>query len=165
MAALEHVSVAPMDLHRFETVLTTAQYAALVELIEHAGGALEGRVIWNVNSTTKGGGVVELLRPLLGYSRGAGVDARWVVVRASPEFFEITKRLHNRLHGFDGDHGSLGAEQRAIYDEALAGCAAELSELVRPDDVVILHDPQTAGLVEAVRRSGAIAVWRCHVVY
>jgi trehalose synthase len=163
MAALELVPVGPMDLHRFETVLTGAQYATLLELIKRAGGALEGRVIWNLNSTTKGGGVVELLRPLLGYARGAGVDARWVVVGAQPEFFEITKRLHNRLHGFDGDGGSLGAEQRAVYDQALAAPAAELSELVHPTDVVILHDPQTAGLVDAVRRSGAIAVWRCHV--
>jgi trehalose synthase len=152
-----------MDPHRFEAVLTAEHYASLLELIESASSVLEGRVIWNVNSTTKGGGVVELLRPLLGYSRGAGVDARWVVVRAGPDYFQITKRLHNRLHGFDGDGGPLGAEQHALYEETLGTCAAALSELVRPNDLVILHDPQTAGLVEDVRRTGAIVIWRCHV--
>jgi trehalose synthase len=29
--------------------------------------------------------------------------------------------------------------------------------------VVILHDPQTAGLVPIVRRTGAKVVWRCHI--
>ena len=55
------------------------EFAALAELLDRGARELHGRVIWNVNSTAKGGGVVELLRPLLGYSRGSGVDARWVV--------------------------------------------------------------------------------------
>ena len=28
---------------------------------------------------------------------------------------------------------------------------------------MILHDPQTAGLVPAIKRTGAIVIWRCHV--
>ena len=39
-----------------------------------------GRVVWHINSTARGGGVVELLQSLLGYTRGAGVDARWLVI-------------------------------------------------------------------------------------
>ena len=87
----------------------TEQYAALLELIDRSSRTLQGRVIWNVNSTARGGGVVELLRPLLGYSRGGGVDARWAVISGEPEFFAITKRLHNHLHGFTGDGGPLDA--------------------------------------------------------
>jgi trehalose synthase len=33
-----------------------------------------------------------------GYARG-GVDARWFVIDGGPAFFEITKRIHNHLHG------------------------------------------------------------------
>jgi trehalose synthase len=80
-------------------VLSSVRYAALLDLIDRASSELQGRVIWNVNSTASGGGVVEPLRPLLGYSRGSGVDARWVVITGEPEFFAVTKRLHNRLHG------------------------------------------------------------------
>jgi trehalose synthase len=152
-----------MDPHRFESVLTGEQYTALLDLIERGRRDLAGRVIWNVNSTTKGGGVVELLRPLLGYSRGAGVDARWAVVSGGPEFFAVTKRLHNHLHGFKGDGGSLRAAERTVYERTLAAAAVELIPLVRPLDVVILHDPQTAGLVDAVCAAGATAIWRCHV--
>jgi trehalose synthase len=129
----------------------------------YAGSDLQAQVIWNVNSTAKGGGVVEMLRPLLGYCRGAGVDARWAVISGGPEFFVITKRIHNRLHGFAGDGGPLGAAEHEIYDQTLAANVPELVELVRPRDVVILHDPQTAGLARVVREVGATVIWRCHV--
>ena len=163
MGALEHVPVEAMDPYRFGSVLSPAQYEQLLDLIENGARELRGRVIWNVNSTAKGGGVVELLRPLLGYSRGADVDARWVVVSGRPEFFTLTKRIHNRLHGFDGDGGPLGQAEHKIYEDTLADNAREFAELVAPQDVVILHDPQTAGLVDAVSHTGARIVWRCHV--
>jgi trehalose synthase len=120
-------------------------------------------VIWNVNPTAKGGGVVEMLWPLLGYCRGAGVDARWAVISGQPDFFAITKRIHNRLHGFAGDGGPLADAEREVYEQTLAASARELAELVHPQDIVILHDRQTAGLAAAVRRTGATVMWRCHV--
>jgi trehalose synthase len=152
-----------MDPRRFEGVISPAEYRELLGLIDRAARDLHGRVIWNVNSTAKGGGVVELLRPLLGYSRGGGVDARWVVIAGDPEFFEITKRLHNHLHGIDGDGGGLDAHAREVYERTLAANAAELAALVSSRDVVILHDPQTAGLVDVLRPTGAAVIWRCHV--
>jgi trehalose synthase len=163
MPALEQISIEAMDPRRFGMVLSDGEYEALIDLITHATRALHGRVIWNVNSTAKGGGVVEMLRPLIAYSRGAGVDTRWAVISGGPEFFKLTKRLHNKLHGFEGDGGPLGPEEHALYERALAANAAELLPLLRPQDVVILHDPQTAGLTEQVRRTGATVIWRCHV--
>jgi trehalose synthase len=163
MPALEHVSVAAMDPLRFESVLSAREFEALRDLVAHGARELRGQVIWNVNSTANGGGVVEMLRPLTGYCRAAGVDARWVVISGGPEFFELTKRIHNRLHGFEGDGGPLGDAEHEIYDQTLAANAAELVELVHPQDVVILHDPQTAGLAGPVRQTGATVVWRCHV--
>ncbi len=163
MPGLQHVSVEPMAPQRFASVLSPREYEALVDLVAHAVRELRGRVIWNVNSTAKGGGVVEMLRPLLGYCRGAGVDARWVVISGGAEFFEITKRLHNRLHGFEGDGGALGGAAREVYEQTLVANAEELVELVGPRDIVILHDPQTAGLAAAVRGTGATVIWRCHV--
>lgn len=63
---------------------------------------LAGRVVWSVNSTSVWGGVAEMLRSLVSYARGAGVDARWAVIEGDPGFFEVTKRLHNNLHGAAG---------------------------------------------------------------
>ncbi len=163
MAALQYEAVPAMAPERFASVLSPGEYEALLGLVEHAARELHGRVIWNVNSTAKGGGVVEMLRPLLGYCRGAGVDARWAVIEGQPEFFAITKRLHNRLHGFAGDGGPLGGAEREVYEQTLAASAQELAQVVHPLDIVILHDPQTAGLAAAVRETGATVIWRCHV--
>lgn len=163
MPQLQHVPVGPMALERFVSVLSPREWEALGDLITHATRELHGRVIWNVNSTAKGGGVVEMLQPLLGYCRGAGVDARWVVISGAPEFFEITKRIHNRLHGYAGDGGPLGAYEHEIYERTLAANADEFAALIHPQDIVILHDPQTAGLAAAVGATGARIIWRCHV--
>ena len=60
---------------------------------------LGGRAIWNVNSTAAGGGVAEMLHSLLAYARGFEVDARWVVISGTDEFFKITKRFKNDEDG------------------------------------------------------------------
>ena len=163
MAALQHVEIPSMAPERFAPVISPGEYEALLDLVGQAAREFHGRVLWNVNSTAKGGGVVEMLRPLLGYCRGAGVDARWEVISGGSEFFAITKRLHNRLHGFAGDGGPLGDAEQEVYNETLAAAAEELAGLVHPRDIVILHDPQTAGLGAAVRETGATVIWRCHV--
>ncbi|HEV8205250.1 MAG TPA: glycosyltransferase [Acidimicrobiia bacterium] len=133
------------------------------ETAEAAREMLAGRRVLNVNSTASGGGVAEMLRTLLAYARGAGVDTQWVVIKGDPHFFTITKRIHNNLHGAPGDGGPLGDDERRHYDEVLRANADELQALVRPRDIVLLHDPQTAGLAHALSRAGVIVVWRCHV--
>jgi len=163
MSRLAEVQVVSMAPERFASVLSKGEFEALGELIVHGARELHGRVVWNVNSTARGGGVAEMLGPLIGYCRGAEVDARWLVISGEPEFFAVTKRLHNRLHGFDGDGGPLGDHERHIYERTIAANAQELASLLHPRDIVILHDPQTAGLVEIVRQTGAIVIWRCHV--
>ena len=157
------VDISPMDTERFRAVLTPAQLEAFERAQEEARQLLDGRVVWNVNSTAQGGGVVELLRPLVAYARGAGVDARWLVIEGSPEFFTITKRIHNHLHGFEGDGGPLGEAERRIYEQVLAQNVAGVAEHVREGDVVVIHDPQPAGMAQALRDAGATVIWRCHV--
>jgi trehalose synthase len=104
-----------------------------------------------------------MLRSLLAYTRGAGVDSRWSVLAGDERFFAITKRLHNHLHGAAGDGGPLGPAERAHYEAITDGGAAELADAVNPGDVVILHDPQTAGMAPRLRDAGAHVIWRLHV--
>src|SRR5215210_1508274 len=160
---LEMVEVAPHPPERFESVLEPESFERLSDGIRTARELLGGRTIWNVSSTSKGGGVVELLLPLIGYAKGADVDARWAVINGNPDFFKVTKRIHNNLHGFEGDGGDLGSEEREIYERALEGNARELAELVDAHDIVLLHDPQTAGLIGPLKRTGAKVIWRCHI--
>ncbi len=161
--ALELVPVGSLALDRFDRVLPAAAMEAVRRAQRLGREELAGRRIWHLNSTARGGGVAEMLVPLLAYTRGAGVDARWAVIAGDGPFFALTKRLHNRLHGVPGDGGPLGDLERAAYEAALAPNAADLRDLLRPADIVILHDPQTAGLIGHVKACGATAVWRCHV--
>lgn len=163
VAPLERVEVAPLPIERFAQVLTAAQEDDLKRTVLRSQQSLAGRVVWNVNSTAFGGGVAEMLRSLIAYARAAGADARWVVMGGEPDFFRITKRIHNHLHGHAGDGGPLGPLERGIYDGVAAANAEELARLVRPGDIVVAHDPQTAGLVQPMVELGAHVIWRAHI--
>lgn len=160
MTEVEVDAIPPTRLYPLIGEDRSARFTALAAAAEEA---LEGRVVWNVNSTAAGGGVAEMLHGILAYSRGAGVDTRWLVIGGTPPFFTLTKRLHNRLHGVEGDGGPLGPSERRTYEQVLAGQIEQLSSAMHPSDVVLLHDPQTAGLAPALRDAGMTVVWRCHV--
>jgi len=162
-AALTRVQLGRLSVDRFSGVLPPERWQEFQATRTRTAEAMRGRVVWNLNSTAAGGGVAEELSSLIAYATDAGVDARWLVVGADPAFFVLTKRIHNNLHGAPGDGGDLGAVERELYERALKPAAEELAGLVRPGDVVILHDPQTAGLVQTVKDAGVRAVWRCHV--
>jgi trehalose synthase len=163
VAFVSTVDIDPLPPERYASVLSPAKAEAFTAAVRTAHQQFEHRAIWNVNSTAVGGGVAEMLRSLLAYARGAGVDTRWAVIRGNRDFFEITKRIHNHLHNFAGDGGPLGETERAKYEAALQPNAAELEGMVGARDVVILHDPQTAGLVPGLKRLGVPVIWRCHV--
>ena len=129
---LDDVAVTPLDRTRFRDVLSPQGQAQFEHAITRGRELLDGRTLWNVNSTAHGGGVAEMLRSLIGYARGVGIDARWLIIGGDPEFFRITKRLHNRLHGYAGDGGPLGEAERAVYERVAAEHADLLAQRVRP---------------------------------
>lgn len=160
---VSEVQVSPRDVRRFEPLVGAETMGALFGAAERFGERLGSRVVWNVNSTAVGGGVAEMLQPLLGYTRGAGIDTRWLVIGGEPAFFELTKRIHHALHGSCGDGRPLKEEARAVYDAAMAANAEELLSRIEPEDIVLLHDPQTAGLAQRLMEHGARVLWRCHI--
>jgi len=143
-------------------VVAPARIDSLLEGAEQLRESLRGALVC-VSSTAAGGGVAEMLRVLLPYVRGAGIDVRWLVIEGDAEFFAITKRLHNHLHGAEGDGGPLGEEEHRHYRAVLGQNAAQLAAAVHPGDVVLLHDPQPAGLAQTMQRRGARVLWRCHI--
>ena len=162
MPELKQVEIKAAPLERFRPLLGE-RFAEIEGAATKARETFAGRRIWHVNSTAQGGGVAEMLRALLPYARDAGVDTRWLVLPETDGFFAVTKRIHNRLHGAGGDGGALDEAAREAYERALAWSAERLRELVDPGDVVYLHDPQTAGLVPAMKKAGVATIWRCHI--
>ena len=155
--------MSPLDAAELEPIIGPERYTRLLAEATMFRERLGRRTIWNVSSTAVGGGVAEMLRVLAGYTAGLGIAIRWTVIGGDPEFFAITKRVHNQIHGEVGSAGAVGPADAGHYGQVLATNADELLRLVRPGDVVLLHDPQTAGLVPALIRAGASVVWRCHI--
>ena len=124
--------------------------------IRQLASYLQGARVQHINSTAQGGGVAELLAMLVPLMRDVGLDAIWDVMQGSEPFFEVTKLLHNNLHG---EHQPLTPEMRKIYWDTTVQNAG----LVRRDaDFVCIHDPQPVGLVRE-RGDKERWVWRCHI--
>lgn len=163
MTGATEVEVSPLALERLASLLPPERVERIEAYASAARRLLAGRTVWNVSSTARGGGVAEMLQALVAYAAGTGIAIRWLVIGGDPDFFDVTKRIHNRLHGVPGDGGALDAAARATYDATLARHVADLVDRVQPGDVVLLHDPQPAGLAGTLRERGACVVWRCHV--
>ena len=162
-ATITEVPLDTLPLDRFDSLIGSEPLKGLQAAAARAAALMDGRTWWNLNSTAKGGGVAEMLASLLPYARGAGIDTRWLVIDAEDDFFTVSKRIHNQLHGNHGDGQGLGENDRAVYEHAMAYNAPDLSPLIQPGDVVLFHDPQTAGLIEIAQAAGAATAWRCHV--
>jgi trehalose synthase len=160
---LSQVPLGTLSLDLFATVMEPEDYQECVRMSRQAAQLFRGRRFLHVNSTASGGGVAEMLQSIVPYMRGMGIDCHWIVIRGNEEFFEVTKRIHNQLHGNPGDGGNLGEHEHAVYQAALEPNAREIVELVKPGDVVLLHDPQTAGLARYLAKAGAVVMWRSHV--
>jgi len=136
---------------------------ALREAAREPARQLEGRTVWMVNSTAQGGGVAEMMPKMIGLFRELGVDARWVVIQPEEErFFTLTKRLHNLLHGAGDPH--LAADDAELYREISHTLADHFEQYVSDGDIVVIHDPQPAGMGALVKqRTGVPFIWRCHI--
>jgi trehalose synthase len=111
----------------------------------------------NINSTAVGGGVAEILTRMVPLLRELGVTTAWDVIKGDDKFFDVTKALHNALHG---KRETITAEMLDCYRETTE---ANLAQLDITGDVVWVHDPQPAGLIARKRLGGRAWVWRCHI--
>ncbi|MFZ1886337.1 MAG: glycosyltransferase [Rhodoplanes sp.] len=110
----------------------------------------------NINSTYYGGGVAQILSSITLLMNAAGIPTGWRAIQGRPEFFSVTKKIHNALHGADINLTELKMQ---IYEEVA------LENAIRnhlDHDVVIVHDPQPLPLVKHYRKK-APWIWRCHI--
>ncbi|HHT9120252.1 MAG TPA: glycosyltransferase [Candidatus Hypogeohydataceae bacterium YC41] len=130
---------------------------SVVEELFLLAGHLKGRVMQHVNSTAVGGGVAEILNRLIPLFRDLGVEARWDVIKGDEEFFVITKKFHNMLHG---RMEKLTKEDIEYFEEV---GDFNLKEINFSGDFIFIHDPQPVTLIKKKAEVGRKWVWRCHI--
>jgi trehalose synthase len=118
---------------------------------------LKGRRIKMVNSTAIGGGVAEILNRLIPLLNELNISTQWEVIKGGEDFFEVTKMLHNALHG---EQISFTPRMREIFIEV---SRENLRNTHFDQDVIVIHDPQPVAYIEAKEHTHAKWVWRCHI--
>ena len=148
-------SVWGLRLPRIEDYAPLIGEAAVGRLLAKAERLRDRRVI-HVNSTHYGGGVAELLSALTLLMNTSGIRTDWRVIQGRPDFFSVTKKIHNALQG---EAINLSGLKIRIYHEVLLENAARIP---LDDGIVVVHDPQPLGLVALYRKTGPW-IWRCHL--
>lgn len=140
-------------LEQYEPVIGRATVEELRLLSRH----LEGKKIVTVNSTAVGGGVAEILNRMVPLCGELGVTIRWDVIKGGDDFYAVTKKIHNTLHG---KTEPFTERDRDVFR---ATTELNLSSMDLDADVVFIHDPQPVGLIAARSRRPAGWIWRCHI--
>ncbi|MCM8790225.1 MAG: glycosyltransferase [Candidatus Omnitrophica bacterium] len=128
---------------------------AVIDDLRLLAGRLKGKVIQHINSTSVGGGVAEILNRMIPLLGQLGIDSRWDVIKGGEQFFEVTKKFHNALHGKNTD---IRKEDFEIFLET---SRKNIEGLNTYGDIVFVHDPQPVALVN--KRGANKWIWRCHV--
>ncbi|HOL71454.1 MAG TPA: glycosyltransferase [Bryobacteraceae bacterium] len=130
---------------------------AVVDEIRALAQRVRGRRFKNINSTAVGGGVAELLTRIVPLLADLGIDATWDVIKGNQAFFEVTKAFHNALQG------KPETITDAMLETYLETTETNLRSMNLDADVILIHDPQPAGLIQARGNDHRRWVWRCHV--
>ena len=129
----------------------------LVEEIRDLAAEAQGLRVLHLSATAFGGGVAEILYTLIPLMKDVGIEAEWQVITGREEFFNATKLMHNALQGNPQDlnqgEWAVWEQYNHINAEALDG----------QWDVIIVHDPQPAGMRNMVPDKADKWVWRCHI--
>ncbi len=130
--------------------------AEAIDRIHKKAGSLQDRHIVCINSTFYGGGVAQLLSSLVLLFNNVGIETGWRTIQGSPDFFSITKKMHNALQGADINLSKIKKEiyERVIEENAIRNHLKH--------DVVIIHDPQPLPMIEHYTKRGPW-IWRCHI--
>jgi len=152
----------PLDEYEAQAALARPVQELRAEAANLVRG-LDGRRVWMVNSTPQGGGVAEMLPKVVSVLRELGVPCEWAVLGTSEaRFFDLTKRLHNLIHGVGGPH--FDAADREVYEAVNRENADDLGARLAPGDLLVVHDPQPMAMGAMLAREHDLpAVWRCHI--
>ncbi|MGD8503616.1 MAG: glycosyltransferase [Syntrophobacterales bacterium] len=137
----------------YKDVVGTDVVGELYTLASHVGN----RSVKMVNSTAVGGGVAEMLHRVVPLLNELGIDTGWEVIKGGADFFDITKAFHNALQGKE-EHF-----EQEVFNTYLAYNEMNFQEMSFDEDLIVIHDPQPAALINWQKKRKNKWVWRCHI--
>jgi trehalose synthase len=128
-----------------------------IDRIRKKAKTLQYLHVANVNATYYGGGVAELLTSLTLLMNSVGIKTGWRVIQGAPDFFTITKKMHNALQGGEINLSDRKMEiyEKVIYENAIRNH-------LENHNMVIIHDPQPLPMINHYKKNGPW-IWRCYV--
>ncbi|MDD2890649.1 MAG: glycosyltransferase [bacterium] len=130
---------------------------SVVDEIHFLAEKFKGKIVQNINSTFVGGGVAEILTRMIPLLQELGVDVRWDIIKGNEKFFNITKKIHNALHGVNIQ---ITPKDLDVFLQVNQENAREINLY---GDVLFIHDPQPIALIEKKKDIGKKWIWRCHI--
>lgn len=142
------------ELNRYAKIVGRAEIDEIKSLAKH----LKNKKVLHINSTKKGGGVAEILQRMVPIMQSLGIEVMWETIKGTPEFFDVTKMIHNALHGQE-------IEFKPEYIEFLETVNAENKGILdNPADITVVHDPQPLPLIRyRDDEKHPYWLWRCHI--
>jgi len=128
---------------------------AVIDDLRLLGARLKGKLVQHINSTPVGGGVAEILNRMVPLLVELGVDTRWDVIKGGEQFFEVTKKFHNALHGRSEEIGQRD------FDIFMDTSRQNIEGVNTYGDIVFVHDPQPIALIK--KKAANKWLWRCHI--
>ncbi|MFQ5803919.1 MAG: glycosyltransferase [Candidatus Methylomirabilales bacterium] len=125
--------------------------------LERLATRLSGLKVGHVNATARGGGVAEILRSLVPLMNGLGVKTDWYCMGPNPDFFRVTKHIHNSLQGGSWKFDSRTRKTFLLQNRQIATHIDSLDV-----DLWVVHDPQPC-LIRAGLAPSRQAIWHCHI--
>jgi trehalose synthase len=151
------------ETERFSAPTTTRARRVHIFERERAVDLLAGRTVWSAGALPRGHGRADGLLQRLGWARDGGVATAPLDVDGSEPLRSAARRLESMLDEGATDTTSPGRAERALYAERAASAEADVAPSVRPEDVVVLHDPLTVALAQAIREQGGHALWHVRI--
>jgi len=145
-----------MNIQQYEPIVGIPVIGQLRRL----GERLKGLRVVHVNSTAEGGGVAEILAWMVPLMNDLGLDTHWRVISGTNEFFSVTKAIHNGLQGYSV---LLKKRDWDVYQDVNRENVKALKDELEEADIVVIHDPQPAPLLELCTRRRGRWIWRCHI--
>jgi len=99
-----------------------------------------------------------MLRSVVPFAKGLGINCRWYVIEGTDDFFSVTKKFHNFLQG----QKDASLSMKDLFYHYFETVQQNFKNNKVLAHMAVVHDPQPAAAIMSGSIFGHI-LWRCHI--